>query len=84
MIDPTSDKHCFLGQSFATLVPLRTRVPQRGVRGAAKFGITAFLMIFYCIRCSRIVILNQLRVPPIFLNLKGADNQKRLKNIDLG
>jgi hypothetical protein len=44
----------------------------------------SFLMIFYYIRCSHIVIFNQLRVPPIFFkDLKGYANQKRLKNTGL-
>ncbi len=34
-----------------------TELPQRGVRGATKFGITAFLFMFYYIRCPQIVIL---------------------------
>jgi hypothetical protein len=56
-------------------------VPQRGVRGAAKFGITAFLLMFYYIGCRKIVNFNQLGVPPSFFkDLKGASNQTRLKN----
>jgi hypothetical protein len=47
-------------------------VPQRGVKGAAKFGITVFLLMFYYIRCN-----------PIFNYNEGAANQKRLKNTDL-
>jgi hypothetical protein len=36
-------------------------------------------------KCLQIVIFNQLEVPPNFLNgLKGAANQKRLKNTGLG
>ncbi len=65
-------------------MPRHTRVPQRGVRGAAKFGVTAFLLMFYYIRCRQIVIYNKLGVPPIFFKgLKGAANQKRLKNTAL-
>jgi hypothetical protein len=30
---------------------------QRDVRGAAKLGITAFLLMFYCIRCRQVIIL---------------------------
>jgi hypothetical protein len=56
-------------------------VPQSGVRGAAKFVNTAFLLMFYYIRYLQIVIFNQLGVPPILFNeLKGAANQKRLKS----
>jgi hypothetical protein len=55
-------------------------MPQRGVRGAAKFGVTAFLLMFHYIRCSQIVIYNQLGVAPnLFKVLKGAAIQKRLK-----
>ncbi len=65
-------------------MPRHTTVPQRGVRGAAKFGITAFLSMFYYIRCLKIVIFNQLGVPSnFFKDLKGAANQKRLKNTAL-
>jgi hypothetical protein len=48
-----------LEQWFPTGVPWCTRVPQRGVRGAAKFGITAL----YYIRCH----FNQLEVLPNIL-----------------
>jgi hypothetical protein len=59
-------------------------VPQRGVRGAAKFGSTAFLLMFYYIRCRQIVIFKQLGVlPNFFKDPKGAASQKRLKNTDL-
>ncbi len=53
---PSTEKHCpahhdwdlqhCLSQWFPTGVPRHTRVPQRGVRGSAKFGITVFLLIF--------------------------------------
>ncbi len=49
-----------------------TRVPQRGVRDASKFGITAFLLMFYYIRWRQ-----------IFKDLEGAANQNRLKNTAL-
>ncbi len=42
--------------------------------GAAKLGITVFLLMFYC---RQIVISNQLGVPSNFFeDLKGAANQK--------
>jgi hypothetical protein len=65
-------KSCFhLAQWFPTWVPQHTKVPQRGVRGAAKFGIIAFLMMSFF----------QVGVPPnIFSDLKGSVNKKRLKN----
>ncbi len=47
-------------------MPRHTRVPQRSVRGAAKFGITPFLLMFYYLRCHQIVIYNELRVPQFF------------------
>ncbi len=47
----------YLRQWFPTGLPWHNRVPQRGVRGAAKFGITAFLFMYYYIRCRQIVIL---------------------------
>jgi hypothetical protein len=53
------------------VVPLHTRVPRRGVRGAAKFGITVFLLIFF---------LQKVPICHFFKDLKGAANQKRLKN----
>ncbi len=61
-----------------------TGVLQRGVRGATKFGRTAFLLMFYYLKCCQIVIFNQLGVPPnFFKGMKGAANQKRLKNTGL-
>ncbi len=75
-------------KKFVEMVPLiqwfPTGVPQRGVRGAAKFGSTAFLLMFYYIRCCQIVIFKQLVVPPnFFKDPKGAANQERLKNTAL-
>ncbi len=52
-----------LEQWFPTGVPWHTRVPQRGVRGAAKFRITAF----YYRRCRQIVILTNKGCRQIFL-----------------
>ncbi len=47
------------------------------------FELLAFLM-FYYIGYRKIVIFNQLGVPPNFLkDLRGAANQKRLKNTDI-
>ncbi len=70
-----------LVQWFPTGVPRHTRVPQRGVRGAAKFWITGFFLMFYYITYHKIVIFYQIGVPPNFLkDLRGAANQKRLKN----
>ncbi len=46
-------------------------IPNQGAaahKSTAKFGITAFLLMFNYIRCRKIVIFNQLRVPQIFLN----------------
>ncbi len=55
-------------------------VPQRSVRGAAEFGITDFLLMFYYIMRHQIVIFNQLGVPPnFFIDLKGAANQKKVE-----
>ena len=73
-----------LVQWFPAGVPRHTRVPQRSVRGAAEFEITAFLLMFYYIMRHQIVIFNQLGVPPIFFKeLRGAVSQERLKNTAL-
>ncbi len=64
-------------QWFPTGVPRHIRVPQRGVRGAAEFGVTAFLLHKVPPNCH----FNQLGVPPNnFKDLKGSANQKSLKN----
>jgi hypothetical protein len=61
-----------------------TGLPQRDVRDAAKFWITALLLMFYFIWYRKIVIFSQLGVPPdFFKDLRGASNQKRLKNTAL-
>jgi hypothetical protein len=61
-------------------VPRHTRVLQKGVMDAAKFGITAFLLMFYYKRFEQIVIFNQLGVPQnLFNDLKGAANQKKVE-----
>ncbi len=61
-------------------VPRHTWVPQRDVRGASKFGITDVLLHKVPPHCH----FNQLGVlPNFFKGLKGAANQKRLKNTDL-
>ncbi len=59
-------------------MPKHTRVPQIGVRDAAKFAITAFLLIFH--KCK---IFNQLGLLWIFLRPEGCREQKRLKNTAL-
>ncbi len=52
--------------------------------GASKYGVTAFLLMFYYTGYSQIVIFIQSGVPPkFFKGLKGAANQKRLKNTAL-
>ncbi len=62
----------------------QTGVPQRDVRGAAKIWIAALLLMFYYIWYRKIVIFSQLGVPPdFFKDLRGAVNQKRLKNTAL-
>ncbi len=68
-------------QWFTTKVPRYTTVPQWGVRGAAKFGITAFILMFYYLECHKLSLLIQQGRRQIFFNLKGAVNRKRLKNI---
>ncbi len=75
------DKLAQLGALRALGQWIPTGVPQRVVRGPAKFGSTVFLLMFYYIRCHKIVIFNQSGVPPnFFKDLKGAADQKRLKN----
>jgi hypothetical protein len=54
-------------------------VPQRGVRGAAKFGITGFLLMFYYIGCQKLSTLSKYEVvvpPHFFKDLKGAVRKK--------
>jgi hypothetical protein len=55
-------------------------LPQRGVRGAAKLGITAFLLVFYYIICCQFVIFNQLGVPPNFF--KGPEGCREPKKVE--
>ncbi len=70
----------WLQQWFPTEVPRHTRVPQGVVRGV---WITAFLLMFYCIRYRKIAIFNHLGVPPSFFkDLRGATNQKGWKTLD--
>ncbi len=57
-----------LRQWFQTGVPRHTRVPQRGVRGATKFWITAFLYLFCYIGCHKLSFFNHVRMPPNFFN----------------
>jgi hypothetical protein len=66
------------------VIPNRSAA-KRGVRGAAKFGGTAFLLMFYYIRYYQIVIFDQLGVSPIFFEGKrgAANKKKRLKNTEL-
>ncbi len=59
------------------MVPQHTRVPQRGVRGAAKFVITAFFRCFIILDLTKLSFLTNFNQ---FEDLKGAANQKRLKN----
>jgi hypothetical protein len=62
-------------------VPRHTSAPQKVVWGAAKFGITSFFIDVLQHKVPPNCHLSQLRVPPnIFKGLKGAANQKWLKN----
>jgi hypothetical protein len=64
---------CFkaLDQRFPTGVPRHTRMPQRGVWGAAKCWITAFFIDVFLYR-----------VPPFFLNIWGMPwSKKRWKTL---
>ncbi len=74
-----------LRQWFPTGVPRHTRVLKRGVRGAAKFRVTGFLLIIYYIECHKLSFLTQLKGcrQNFLVDLKGAVNQKRLKNTGL-
>ncbi len=60
------------------------RVPQGGVKGAVKFEIIAFLLVFYYIRCPQIFTFKRLSGAIVFKDLKGVANQKSLKNTALG
>ncbi len=69
-----------LTQWFPTGVPRHTRVPQRGVRGAAKFWITGILLMFYYIKYRKIVIFNKLGVPrKLFLKPMGCREPKKVE-----
>jgi hypothetical protein len=54
-------------------------VPQRDVRGAAKFGITAFSLMFCYTEWPHYIMFNPAGLPLIFFNLKGAVNQKKVE-----
>ncbi len=71
-----------LDQWFSSGVPRHTRVQQRGVRGAAKFWIIVFLLIFYYIACHKLSFFNPLRgASKIFLRPEGCREPKKgLKN----
>jgi hypothetical protein len=62
-----------------------TRVPQRGVRGAAKFEITAFYLMFYNIKCHKLSFLTKLGCRESFLKTWRVPRTiiNRLKNPDL-
>jgi hypothetical protein len=51
---------------FPTGVPRQTRVPWRGVRGAAKYRIYCLFIKVLPLRMPQIAIFSQVRVPPIF------------------
>ncbi len=72
----------YLHQWFPTRVPQHTRVPQRGVRGSAKFWITAFLLIFYYIECHKLSFFNPAGVLPNFLRLEECRESKKVENTD--
>jgi hypothetical protein len=67
-----------LERRFPTGMPRHTSVPQRGVRGAAKFQFTASFLIIYYIECHKLFFLTQLLgVPKIFFKgLKGCREPK--------
>ncbi len=56
-----------------------TGVPQRGVRGAAKSRITAFLLMFYYIECRKLSFYTQQRCRQIFLLLEGCREPKKVE-----
>jgi hypothetical protein len=58
-------------------------VPQRGVRGAAKLELLPFIDVLLH-KFQKIVLFNQLGVPPIFKDLKGAETKKMLKTLYMG
>ncbi len=61
-------------------MPRHTRVPQRGVSGAAKFHITPFFIDVLLHRVPKMVISIK-GAGNFFRNLKGgAANKRRLKN----
>ncbi len=57
-----------------------TGVPQRGVRSAAHFGITAFLLIFYYINCHKLSFITKQGCSQIFLRPEGCCEPKKVKN----
>ncbi len=48
-----------IGQWFPTGLPQHTRVSQRGVKGAAKFRINVFLLMFYYKGCQKLTFLTK-------------------------
>ncbi len=56
---------------------------QRDARGAAKFGITAYLLMFYYLGCQKLSSLTKWGTDKIFLTPEGCREQNRLKNTAL-
>jgi len=71
-----------LSQWFPTGVPRHTRVPWRGVRGAAKCLIY-HIFSFFTTKGAQNCHFSQARVPKILSVVQDAVNQKRLENTAL-